>query len=266
LGRDATGFSIVDLRTQAVAAKAHRPAIAAEAVNWHRVEDHRQMMLALAEGRVVSPPDATPDQKARTKALSRYWAGDAKGMVETWQGAKYEPLYPTETCLLALACAHLGDDRAHDLTEAVRRFDPPEAQAIESLLLCRQGHFARAADLLEGVLVALRKDPWCMPHVLELIFPAAVQIARQKPDEAARMYRALARPFAVYLYEEQRMAAAHAVASLIGIEAMLEVLQAYEPHVPWNERFLEGRYRAYKAMGHRLATQALDDWEILRKP
>ena len=111
LGKDATGFSIVDLRTQACAVDAHRPRIAPDTVNWHRVEDHRQMMLALAESRVVPPPSATAEQEARTNVLRRYWSGDAKGMIEAWQAVEYGPLYPTETCLLALACAHVGDDR-----------------------------------------------------------------------------------------------------------------------------------------------------------
>ena len=265
LGKDATGFSIFDLRAQAFADNAHRPRITGGDVNWFRVEDHRQMMLALAEGRVIVPREASGEQLARTETLGRYWAGDAKGMVEAWQVQEYEPLYPTETCLLALACAHLGDDRIHHFIEGVREFDSVEAKAIEALYQFQKGNLGTAAASLEAVVVALRENPWCMPHILELVFPAAVQIAVQKPDEATRLYCALGQPFAVYLYEEQRLAVAQAVASVIGPEAMLETLQTYEPHVPWNERFLETRYQVYKMTGHPLAARARNDWEQLRR-
>ena len=249
LGRNATGFSITDLRMQAYADNSHRPCLRTGEVKWDRVEDHRQMILALAQGRVVVPPEASAEQAARTEALGRYWAGDAKGMIEAWQSVQYEPLYPTETCLLALACAHVGDDRICHFIEKVREFDSVEARAIESLYEFHKGNLGAAAERLESVFVALRENPWCMPHVLELIFPAAVQVVAQKPDESARLYGALGQPFAVYLYEEQRLAAAHAIAAMIGPEAVLETLRAYEPFVPWNERFLESRYRVYEACG-----------------
>lgn len=266
LGEDATDFSIVDLRSRAYVDNAHRPSITASDVNWHRVEDHQQMMLALAEGRVVAPPEANADQVARTKALARYWAGDAKGMIQAWQAAEYEPLYPTETCLLALACAYVGDDRIGHFIEKVREFDSVEARAIESLYQFHQENLGTSAERLESVFVALREDPWCMPHVLQLVFPAAIRIAMQKPDEAPRLYGALGQPFAVYLYEEQRLATAHAIAAMIGPEAMLETLGAYEPHVPWNERFLETRYRVYQATGHPLTAQAQADLQRFRGP
>lgn len=264
LGRRTTGFSIGELRDRAWAAGAHRLCLVGGAVSWERVADHRQLMVALAEGKVVLPRGATATQQARTKALGLYWAGDAAGMVETWQAAAYEPVYPTETALLALACAHLGDDRARPLIGRLSEFDPVEAEVMEALLHCRQEDYAAAAPKLESVLAELRKSPWCLSHALELLFPAVLETASRKPDETMRLYKALGEPFAVCLCEEDRLATAHALASLLGPQAMLETLIAYEPHVPWNERFLETRYRLYRETKHPLASRARRDWESVR--
>lgn len=264
VGNQATGFSVPELREKAIELGTHRPVMSDDSVDWHRVEDYRQMMYALFDGNVLPPPDATPEQKARTEVLRRYWRADTKGMIEHWEAAGYEPLYPDEVSLLALACAHRGDNRARPLLEQLRLFNPVEAQAIEALLLCQQQDFSKAADQLEGALLALRKEPWCLSHVLELLFPTALQIAKNRQDEARRLYSCLGRPLAVYLFEEERVATAHAIASVIGPEAMLETLQAYEPNVPWNERFLENRYRIYEALGHPLTAHARRDWERFR--
>ena len=222
------------------------------------------MMYALFDGDVLPPPAPTAEQKVRTEVLRRYWSADTKGMIETWEAAKYDPLFPDEVALLALACSHRGDDRAKSLIEQLRGFNPVEAQAIEALLLCQQARYGAAADQLECALVSLRKEPWCLSHVLELIFPTAIHIVANKPDELERMFRALGQPLAVYLFEEERLATAHAIAGLIGPQAMLETLAVYEPHVPWNERFLRSRYRVYEATGHPLTGRAHTEWKSLR--
>ncbi len=265
VGQKTTGFSVHDLRQTAVALGAHCPTLVNGTADWHRVEDHRQLLQAMATGDVLTPPEATAEQQARTAALGRYWQGDAQGMVATWRAAGYQPLYPTETALLALACAHLGDDGARPLLEELRKFDSIEAEAIAVHLLVRRGRYPEAAERIEPVLVGLRTHPWCLPHALELIFPDAVEIAARHRNAAGRLYAALGEPFAVYLHEEDRLAAAHAVANLLGPQAIVEALQAYEPHVPWNEAFLENRYRAYKTVGHPLTSEALADWEAFQR-
>jgi len=114
------------------------------------------------------------------------------------------------------------------------------------------------------VLIMLRTHPWCLSHVLEMVFPGVVEIASQEPALAGRLYDALGHPFAVYLHEEDRLRTAHAVAGLVGTEAVVETLQAYEPHVPWNESFLEARYRVYQALDNPLAPRAQADLETFR--
>jgi hypothetical protein len=261
LGRTVAGFSIAALREEAIAMDAHRPVVAPGAVDWRRVEDHRQMMIALAGGTVAAPPDPTPEQLARTEVLGRYWQGDAAGMVAAWQAAAYEPLYPTETTLLALALADLGDDRARPLLERLAEYDRTEAEVIQTHLLVRQGRYREAAERMERVLIALRTHPWCLSHVLEMVFPDVVELAAREPALATRLYAALGHPFAVYLHEEDRLRAAHAVAGLLGTEAVVETLQAFEPHVPWDEAFLANRYRVYEAAGHPFTHRARSDLE-----
>jgi len=264
VGNQATGFSIRAMREAAVRCGTHRALVSEGEVNWRRVEDYRQMMYALFDGSVDPPPDPSAEQAARTEVLRRYWDADSSGMIRAWEAAAYEPLPPDEVTLLALACAHQGDSRARPLLRKIYDFNPVEARAIESILLSRQAAYGEAATQLENVLLGLRASPWCQPHVLELLFPTILRVAANKPDETRRLYSLLRQPFAVYLCEEDRLATAHALAGLLGPAAILETLLAYEPHVPWNERFLETRYRVYRQTNHPLVSRARRDLDGVR--
>lgn len=260
VGNQQAGFSIPALREEAIRCGAARPSVSDGEIDWRRVEDHRQMMYALFDGTIMLPPSPSPEQLSRTKTLQCYWRADVEGMVKSWETAGYEPLYPDEVALLGLACAHRGDERARPLIVRLQDDYPTEARAIEAILLCRQGRYGDSADRLEEVLLRLRKTPWCLPHVLELVFPAALQVAANHPDDARRIYTALGRPLAVYLSEEDRLATAHAIAGLLGTDALLETLQVYEPYTPWNEQFLKTRCRVYEVSNHPLAARARGDW------
>ncbi len=260
-----TGFSIQDLRQEAVACGAHRPPLDGESeVNWDRVEGHRQILDALA-GKIVLPSQPTAEHKARAEAMKLYWQADTKGMVETWERAAYEPLFPSETALLALGYANLGSDKARELTRRLRAFRPTEADAIDAYLASKQGKYRESADLLHRVLTRLRSSPWGLAHALELAFPAVSRVVEADREQAPRLYRALREPLAVWVYEETRRSTALEVARHVGREAVSESLLAYEPYIPWNEELLVLRWQVYRAIGHPLQEQAANDLELLRR-
>ena len=265
VGNPSTGFSVRALRKAAIARGYHRPSLVDGDVDWKRVDDNRQLLQALATGEVFLPPEPSAEQQARTAALRLYWEGDAAGMVTAWKSAGYEPVFPSETAILALACAHVGDPQARELLARLAEFDPIEAAAIEAHLLLRQNRYPEAAERMTRVLHAFRLHPWCLSHVTEMVFPDVLTLAARQPASATRLFAALSRPFAAYLHEEDRLATAHRVAALLGPQAVTEILQAYEPNVPWNEAFLENRYRVYQVIRHPLTCRAQDDLHTFRR-
>jgi hypothetical protein len=265
VGKSSTGFSIRGLREQAAELRAHRPAIAESDVDWDRVEGHRQILFAVSDGTIVLPREAGAEQKARAAVLERYRRADTRGMVAAWEASPYEPIFPTETALLGLGYADLGDERAMGHVGRLRSFRPVEADAVEAYLRWRQGRPEEAADAAERVFLALRASPWCFSHALELCFDVAAGVAPTDRAAARRMQSALAEPFAVYVSEEDRRMTAVKVAACLGVRDSALALEAFEPHVPWEEPFLRARCQVYAAVGHPLAGRAEEDLASYRR-
>jgi hypothetical protein len=265
MGRTSTDFSIQDLREQAIRFDAHRPGLADSRVNWDRVEGHRQLLYAVFDGTIIVPADASDEHTARAEVLARYWHADTRGMIKGWLEAGYEPIFPDEVALLALAYADLGDDRARKHIDRLRSLPTAEADAIEAYLCWKQGKTKEAAVALDKALLRMRSSPWGLSHALELVCDMTVDITRQDPSQAARLYAALSRPLAVYVHESERLMSAHAVAAWIGPEILLETLDPFEPNVPWDESFLARRAQIYDATNHTLRGRARRDLELFRR-
>ena len=251
---DQTGFSVETLAAAARHTAAKRPSIRGD-VDWGRVDDHRQVLRAVWHGDTRADADSRSHQQARSRFLQAYADADTRAMIAIWESARYELVFPTEVTLLGLGYADQADERARPLIERLRSCYPVEAAAMEAHLLSRQGQWESAADQLEQAFVTLRDHPWGTPHVVELCFLAAEDLSRQDRRLAPRMFAALAEPFAVYAYENERLTAVHGVAHSLGVNAVVETIQWLEPWVPWSERFLAARYVAYRATPTRSPTE-----------
>ena len=234
-----TGFSIAALRKRAVASHADRPKVQGKKeIDWDKVEAYRLVAhTLLARGLLAGAP--TPKHRSRAEVLRRYWAADVAGMITAWEHAGYEPLFPTETAILALGYADLGNDRARKFTARLRSWQPIEADAIDAHLALKQGRLRDAGELTEQVFRRLHTNPWGFTHAVETCFQTAIRVAYADRSFAPRLYRAVSEPFAVYAYEETRLWTKLALAELVGPCELLEAVEAYEPHVPWNEEFLK---------------------------
>ncbi len=102
----------------------------------------------------------------------------------------------------------------------------------------------------------LRSDPWVLEHIRVKTFDAAIGVAKADPGQAPKLLQAFGEPFAAYYADESRRATACVIAEGLGPAAVAQWVESFEPHVPWSERFLTYRRRAYRDAGHRLAAQA----------
>lgn len=93
----------------------------------------------------------------------------------------------------------------------------------------------------------------------------ATDLAARDPRLAARLYEALASPFALRLLEDERVATALEIASLLSNEKYAEALAEIEPNVPWERKLLSRRAQAYASVGSRQAARARADWELFQK-
>ncbi len=256
LGR-ATEMFADELRRQAVELDDDR--IDLPDVDWERVIDHRQVMISIFFGKPHLPDEATAAQRTRNELLGHYSRGEMQQVIKLWSDSGREPVFPTETVVVALACANEKDERVFPLVEQLDRFNKCGAEAVRALYYLRKGDPAKAASSLESALLLLRENPWAFSHALEIVFPMTLEVAARRPEEIPRLWRALERPFAAGAYEEQRRTCRLKLASAIGTQAILESLETFEPYPIWEKAFLTLRARTYKQAGHPMAARAQAD-------
>lgn len=259
-----TGFSVEAMATAARQLGAGRAPVEGP-IHERLVEDHRQVLRALWHGDLAPGTGSRLDQTSREQFLRAYANADTRRMLQVWEATRYEPVFPSEVTLLALAYADSADDRAVPLIERLRSPYPVEAGAIEAHLRWRQGDVAAAAELLGRVFLMLREHPWGMSHVIELCFLAAEDVSRQDPRHAATLFAALSQPFAVHAYDNERLTAVHGVAYSLHVAAVVQTIEALEPWVPWSERFLVARHEAYRTTDHPLTSRARRDLDSFRR-
>jgi spermidine synthase len=258
LGRP-SGLSLAKLHQRAVALQSHRPVCPLEGVDWEGVEDERTAMLVVAQ-RVPDAQDAGPSQAARIRAWTRYLAGDYAGMIREWEAQPRQARYPTETALLALAYAMQGSGKANSLAEQLRSYNPRESEMIRGVFLYfARGRKRETSQTLSQAFVGLRQDPWAVFDVTHNAIQVAAGVALSDPACARELLPALQEPFAALYADDQRRVAAYLVASQVGPQDTVPLLESYEPNVPWELTFLKLRADVYGKTRHRLAGKAESD-------
>jgi hypothetical protein len=261
LGRHGkSGFSIAGLRDKAVEAGAERPQVQGK-VDWEAVEDFRQVAAAVCADGSPLPPHPTAAQKARAEVFRHYWHAETAATVAAWERAGYAPVFPTEVSVLSLCYADVGSEKARPLLDRLRKFQPVEADIIEAYFHARRKQYGPAAASLCRSLIGLRQDPWVLSHVVELVFPTALDIAAHDRSQAARLCAALDQPFALRLCQDDRQITMAAIAQMLGPRVYAESLAGLEPYVPWQEQLLKQRATVYRAIHHPLAEAAEEEWQ-----
>jgi hypothetical protein len=238
-----------------------RPATCGGDVDWDAVTRGRQWDAAVRGERQLSADDLALEEGTYDRVLERYLAKDDRGMLIAWQTLPHLSPCLTEMAVMAELYAMLGTRRAEPLIERIAPRLPAEADALRGILAWRQGNLAEAGRRLEAALLRLRSDPWMLEPVRQKTFSAAVAVAAADRAQAARLLEALGQPLAVSYADENRRITAAVIAKRLRLATAAQLVETFEPCVPWTESFLTFRRDAYRDAGHRLAAEANRDLE-----
>jgi spermidine synthase/MFS family permease len=235
-----------------------RPELRGE-VDWESVVDQR-MAMRVIEGRRPTPPrGASRGLQRRAEALGRYVIHDAVGVVATWQSQERAPTSFTELEALGESLAEMGDGAALPVLERLRALSPIEADALTARFHARRGHPDEAALAYVAAFTAYRADPWPNPDLLRRVLVDVGLPLAEDPLVGARIYDALAAPFALHMLEEDRLRVRLRIALRHDTDRRcVEVFAAYEPWVPWDDT-LRARARCYGRLRHPRLEQAERD-------
>ncbi|MCP4201579.1 MAG: methyltransferase domain-containing protein [bacterium] len=256
-----SGFKVAMLRRLATARGQHRP-LRPPPIDWDRVDESHQSSMVMFKG--VPETDGSEDdgQLARAEARNRYASGDLQPTFAAWGRQTQAPLQPLDRLAIAESAAEVGDETLPDLLEPLRASHPIEAGMIEARWLLRRSELEKAADRLAAALVAYRGDPWPLQNLTDRGLRLAHELVMASPESAPGILEALSRPFTLHLHDQTRLALLADLAYRFGQSGQCAVaLLEFEPHTPWNERFLKMRRSCYERAGHPLAARAALDLE-----
>lgn len=228
-----------------------------------RIEEQRLARDVAWGGGPAFPPSGREDFDRRAAARRAYSQGDLARALDLWQSQPEEASIPIDRVMLAEALADTLAETATDSSsgdvearaQELAPHAPVTALAVRARLRARLGDVAGSADLLARAFETAREHPWVHRPLLGRALDLAVQVTAQSAQAGdrtpgRRLFDALEEPFSVRLLDEDRRRARLEIARWTAFEDLCaEALSAFEPHVPWEERFLRLRRDCYRAAG-----------------
>jgi spermidine synthase len=267
----AKGFQLANLRASAQAAQADRPQFIRGEIDWSRVNEGRLSMYGLLNRAEQIQAALTLPQRSRAVAFANYVDGDLPAALREWRAQSDEPKTLSQLAMVAECLATEGDNTAVPYIEKLAEILPNDAEAIRAELLWRDRQPGEATDSLEKFLRNLHEDPWPAGALIKRSMARAEAIAKSDRSKmAARFfYNALSAPLCVFSNEGDRLSTLLAIGIYLDGdrpgEYTLPALEAYEPHVIWQRKFLDVRKRCYVAVQSVRAEQASRDFEKFMK-
>jgi spermidine synthase len=254
-------FRLEDLTALVTARDEERPATSGAPLDAARVAEMRVARAAYWEV-PLADPDPRGDPAGRLRVAARNaWVRRALPLACTKWFAQPEPPTTHADRLLTAEClAAAADPRAPDYAARLAADQPIETDLILADWLARTQHPAEAGEHLLAAFAAYRKDPWVYIPLMGRSFPLAASLARTDPALAARLYAALAQPFALHMFDQQRLLSRLWLARALDPSRLcVEALAPLEPHVPWEGPFLAFRWECYRRAKSPLAGKAARD-------
>lgn len=250
-----------DMRILARTCGSSRPPTEGGVVDWSGVGRQWCGMYAESKSGVPHEPALAADEDLRRQAMARLVNEQWREGLACWMAQPEEPCCPTEQAWLALGYAHLGDDRARPLIDALSFFEPTEAQALRGILLFNQKRLPESARALGEAFCLARGDPWTLPYIFSDALDCSMFVGRTDPRLAAELYLALQKPFALSCLDVSRRHIACWLAAHCQPVAAAEMIESFEPNIIWTRGFLELRCKVYTATKRPLAAAAARDLE-----
>lgn len=256
-------FDVRTLEAVAVSRGATRASGIGDEAFWSEVRELRTAREVAWGGHLLAPDaDTAIDEKLRVGARMAYREGDLTQAALAWSEQTKPPATPIDRLLVAESGAELADPRTPERVQALGPHRRRESEAVMARYAFRQGEIDNAMASLGTLFARVREDPWIYPPVLARALVLAEEIAARDPRRGRALFDMLDTPFAVRLLEEPRWRTRVRIARRIGdAERCARALAAFEPHVPWEGKFLLDRYRCYSEAGHALESKAQADFE-----
>jgi hypothetical protein len=259
-----SGINFNDLRREAAAVGADRP-ITRGTLDWPSVEDQRIAMLIGYNGPTRVDDSMSGDQARLLQAFNGYFAANFNYAWANWKSLAREPRNLAELALVAECLAERGDESALGYIDQLQKILPTEAQALRARLFWREKRLDRATVAVQQCLKSLRTDPWPSPALVDRTLNLAAELmeANEPGSKRAEIYRLLQEPFAVYNDDAARTLALLRASKLLDHGQLgpnvLQVVQAFEPNIPWTFDFLRLRCECYASFKPALVAGAESD-------
>lgn len=261
---NASLFDVEELRAVAAVRGEDRMDMGSD-VDWERVRRQHFASVASEGVRPRPQPGLPRDLLRQAFVLSNFIDGRPEVVLGAWRAEPWTPRGPMELAALAEALAFGGQEEAAlPLVSELARFSSIEADAALGRLRWRQGRLTESAAALAQAFRAYRADPWPLLQLMKSALAVAVDVSSRDQALAASLFETLSRPFAAGVLEEERLMALQEVGTHVSFAKFAEAMAMMEPNVPWIERLLERRARAYEAIGSPLAGRARGDLERFR--
>jgi hypothetical protein len=253
-------LDVESVRQAAAGAGADHPAFVGGTLDLARLLDERLTVYSAAGEPPPSPGLAAGSLARRADAHALWTRRSRPAALQAWRAQEREPEGPQELALVAEVTADAGEEGALAYLQALRAYQPAEADACLGRLRLRQGRHEAALQALESAFEAYRRDPWPSPLVMQGALDAVLEVAGQKPELGPRVLAALQPEFALGMLNEVRLEEAF----LVGSEAepgdgCARLLDPVEPHVPFTKPWLEYRLRCFTREDDPRLVEAWDD-------
>jgi spermidine synthase len=257
-------LDVAAVRQAAAEAGADHPAFVGGTLDLDRLQDERLTVYSSA-GEAPPPVKAGGPLARRADAHALWTQRSRPAALAAWRAQEKEPEGPNELALVAEVTADAGDERALGYVEALRQFQPAEADACLARLLLRLGSHEAALVALESALEAYRGDPWPSPLVMQGALDAALELGGQRPELAPRVLEALRPEFALRMLNEVRLEEAFLLGSMgEPAEDCARLLEPVEPNVPFTEPWLAFQSRCFTRTDDPRLVSAFDDLKRFR--
>jgi spermidine synthase len=263
------GFQIANLRASAHAALADRPESIKGEIDWPRVEEARLSMYGSLNRADQIQAILTAEQRHRADAFASYSEGDLPGALRQWRAQSEEPKTLSQLAMVAECLAADGDSAALPYIDKLAAVLPSDAEAIRAEFLWRDKRPQEATETLEQFIHDLRDDPWPAHDLIKRSMSCAEALAKTDRSKTAALflYNALRSPFCVFNNQAHRLGTTLGIATYLDGDHpgyyTLPAIEAFEPHILWQKKFLEVRKACYSNLQNPRAAQAsrdLDDF------